>query len=93
MTGIIERPATTGPITAPNWGLTKFLDPLRVPPALRPHSWRHDAITIPMVTKHQRLHSQLPPSTLWTYADISGSDYRRAHRRTTADFVVERNRR
>ncbi|WP_328448274.1 multicopper oxidase domain-containing protein [Amycolatopsis sp. NBC_00438] len=68
MTEIIERPATTGPGTAPNWGLTKFLDPLRVPPALRPHSWDHAAITIPMVTEHQRLHSQLPPSTLWTYA-------------------------
>jgi FtsP/CotA-like multicopper oxidase with cupredoxin domain len=69
MTEIIERPATAGPITGPNWGLTKFLDPLPIPPVLRPHSWwGQDMITIPMVAKQQRLHSQLPPSTLWTYA-------------------------
>ncbi|UKD52490.1 multicopper oxidase domain-containing protein [Amycolatopsis sp. FU40] len=68
MTEIAERPAAAGPITGPNWGLTKFLDPLPVPPVLRPPWWGQDMITIPMVAKQQRLHSQLPPSTLWTYA-------------------------
>jgi FtsP/CotA-like multicopper oxidase with cupredoxin domain len=66
MTEIIERPASAGPITEPNWGLTKFLDPLRIPPVFRPRG--RETITIPMVTKRQRLHSELPESTLWTYA-------------------------
>ncbi|ADJ50206.1 multicopper oxidase [Amycolatopsis mediterranei S699] len=66
MTEIIERPAKTGPITAPNWGLTKFLEPLRIPPVLRPHN--REMITIPMITMQQRLHAELPESTLWTYA-------------------------
>ncbi|MEQ0565795.1 multicopper oxidase domain-containing protein [Amycolatopsis sp. NEAU-NG30] len=69
MTEIIERPASATPATGPNWGLTKFLDPLPIPPVLRPHSWwGQDMITIPMITKRQKLHSQLPESTLWTYA-------------------------
>lgn len=68
MTEIAERLTAAGPITGPNWGLTKFLDPLPVPPVLRPPWWGQDMITIPMVAKQQRLHSQLPPSTLWTYA-------------------------
>lgn len=69
MTELIEQPTTTKVLAAPTFGLTKFLDPLRVPPVLRPHSWwGQDTITIPMVVKRQRLHSQLPESTLWTYA-------------------------
>ena len=70
MTEIVERPpVATGPIAGPTWGLTKFLDPLPVPPVLRPHSRQgQDMITIPMIETHQRLHSQLPPSALWTYA-------------------------
>ncbi|OXM65076.1 multicopper oxidase family protein [Amycolatopsis vastitatis] len=66
MTEIIERPAATTPAAEPNWGLTKFLDPLPVPPVLRPHN--RETITIPMVATRQKLHSQLPESTLWTYA-------------------------
>jgi FtsP/CotA-like multicopper oxidase with cupredoxin domain len=66
MTEIIERPGATEPATGPNGGLTKFLDPLPVPPVLRPHN--RETITIPMVVARQKLHSQLPESTLWTYA-------------------------
>jgi FtsP/CotA-like multicopper oxidase with cupredoxin domain len=66
MTEIIERPAAASAIEAPNWGLTKFLDPLPVPPVFRPRS--RETITIPMVVTRQKLHSQLPESTLWTYA-------------------------
>ncbi|MFD9964258.1 multicopper oxidase domain-containing protein [Amycolatopsis sp. NPDC058986] len=69
MTETIDRRTQTTELAGPNWGLTKFLDPLRIPPVIRPHSWwHHEMITIPMVTKTQRLHSQLPPSKLWTYA-------------------------
>ncbi|MFD2474873.1 multicopper oxidase domain-containing protein [Amycolatopsis silviterrae] len=68
MTEIVDRPSTAGPIADPTWGLTKFLDPLPVPPVLRPPWWGQDMITIPMVAKQQQLHSQLPPTPLWTYA-------------------------
>ncbi|HEX3788811.1 MAG TPA: multicopper oxidase domain-containing protein [Pseudonocardiaceae bacterium] len=53
---------------APNFGLTKFLDPLPVPPVIRPHSWWHrDAITITTSRVDVRLHSQLPPTAVWAY--------------------------
>jgi o-aminophenol oxidase len=53
---------------APNFGLTKFRDALRIPPVLRPHSSRRDdMVTIPMTNTRTRLHSQLPPTALWTY--------------------------
>ncbi|MFE0020961.1 multicopper oxidase family protein [Amycolatopsis sp. NPDC059021] len=56
----------TGP--APNFGLTKFLDPLRIPPTIRVSSRRHrDELTITTTTARRRLHSQLPETTLWTY--------------------------
>ncbi|QFZ21021.1 multicopper oxidase family protein [Saccharothrix syringae] len=64
MTDVITRPAVAGP----TFGLTKFLDPLRVPPVLRPHLWwHHDSLTVTMVRTEVRLHSQLPPTTVWAY--------------------------
>jgi FtsP/CotA-like multicopper oxidase with cupredoxin domain len=64
---LAPRAAPAGPPTAPNFGLTKFADPLRIPPVLRPHGRRQDEIAISMKTAQLRLHSQLPPTTLWTY--------------------------
>lgn len=53
---------------APNFGLTKFLDPLRIPPTIRSHSRRNrDELTIAMTNVRRRLHSQLPETALWTY--------------------------
>jgi FtsP/CotA-like multicopper oxidase with cupredoxin domain len=53
---------------APNFGLTKFLDPLRIPPAIQSYSRRNrDELTITMTNARKRLHSQLPETTLWTY--------------------------
>ena len=65
MTDVITQPAQTA---APIIELTKFLDPLRIPPLVRPHSWWHqDEITINMTTARVRLHSQLPPTSVWAY--------------------------
>nr|AXL06409.1 copper oxidase [uncultured bacterium] len=62
------EPAQSATPAAPNFGLTKFLDPLRIPPVLRPGSpRRQDLLTIAMTTARLRLHSQLPATTLWTY--------------------------
>ncbi|HWC78376.1 MAG TPA: multicopper oxidase domain-containing protein [Pseudonocardiaceae bacterium] len=53
---------------APHFGLTKFLDPLPIPPVLRPHAWWHrDEITITATRAEVRLHSQLPPTAVWAY--------------------------
>ncbi|MEU5691816.1 multicopper oxidase domain-containing protein [Actinosynnema sp. NPDC020468] len=66
MTEVITRPAV--PSAGPTSGLTKFLDPLRVPPVLRPHlSWHQDELTVTMIRTEVRLHSQLPPTTVWAY--------------------------
>src|ERR1700759_275854 len=46
----------------PNFGLTKFLDPLRVPSLVRPHG---QDLQIWMAQSQVRLHSQLPPTTAW----------------------------
>jgi FtsP/CotA-like multicopper oxidase with cupredoxin domain len=71
MTDVINEPTTApavAPPVAPNYGLTKFLDPLRIPPVIRPHSWWHqDDITINMNRTQVRLHSQLPLTTVWAY--------------------------
>jgi FtsP/CotA-like multicopper oxidase with cupredoxin domain len=71
MTEVITQPTTSEPAAAPvapNWGLTKFLDPLRIPPVIRPHSWWHqEEITITMTRAGVRLHSQLPVTTVWAY--------------------------
>jgi len=59
-------PSTQSP--APNFGLTKFVDSLRIPPVLRSYSRRNrDELTITMTNARMRLHSQLPETTLWTF--------------------------
>jgi FtsP/CotA-like multicopper oxidase with cupredoxin domain len=67
MTDVITQPTQT--VTpAATFGLTKFLDPLRIPPLIRPHSWwRQEEITINTSVSRVRLHSQLPVSTVWAY--------------------------
>ncbi|WP_246041282.1 multicopper oxidase family protein [Streptomyces cadmiisoli] len=45
--------------------LTPFKDPLRIPPTLRLNS--RSITEINLVNSRQRLHSQLPPTRLWTY--------------------------
>jgi FtsP/CotA-like multicopper oxidase with cupredoxin domain len=65
MTEVIAQPAQ---LTAPDFGLTKFLDPLRIPPVIGPHLWwRHDEITITMARAQVKLHSQLPETEVWAY--------------------------
>ncbi|TDV54866.1 multicopper oxidase family protein [Actinophytocola oryzae] len=68
MTEVITQPTTTAAPVAPHYGLTKFLDPLRIPPVIRPHSWWHqEEIAISMTRAGVRLHSQLPVTTVWAY--------------------------
>src|SRR5438045_5365500 len=55
---------STGPTS-----LTKFKDALRVPPMLRPQikaDQRYN-LRIQMRPAHRQLHSELPPSEVWTY--------------------------
>lgn len=64
--GIPRGGAPASPYVAPHWGLEKFRDRLPVPPVVRaPRDGRPLTITTE-VTK-QRLHSQLPSTTMWTY--------------------------
>jgi FtsP/CotA-like multicopper oxidase with cupredoxin domain len=44
--------------------LTKFLDPLHIPPTLRP---RDGSLQMRICAARVRLHTQLPPSEVWTY--------------------------
>ncbi|MEV6840679.1 multicopper oxidase domain-containing protein [Streptomyces sp. NPDC051133] len=62
-------PAPGGPEpSAPELKLTKFKDPLRIPPVLRPHEHGgHDELTVRMRTADVTVHSELPPVTMWTY--------------------------
>ncbi|MBL1067461.1 multicopper oxidase domain-containing protein [Streptomyces sp. 7-21] len=49
-------------------GLTPFRDPLRIPRVLRPgRGGTREDITIELEPAWERLHSELPPSLLWTY--------------------------
>lgn len=45
--------------------LTKFRDPLRIPPVLRPHP--EQLLTVHLRAIQARLHSELPPTRLWAY--------------------------
>lgn len=52
----------------PTFGLSKFRDPLPVPPTIRPRrAGDPDAITVHAVSARMRLHSQLPETTVWGY--------------------------
>jgi spore coat protein A len=51
-------------------GLTPFVDPLPIPPALAPTGTRADGVlqyTVEAVDAKQQLHSELPDTDLWTY--------------------------
>lgn len=71
VTGEAPRAGTTAErdtTTATAAGLTPFIDALRVPPIIKPG--RAEAlrgITIEQRTTWVRLHSQLPPTKVWTY--------------------------
>jgi FtsP/CotA-like multicopper oxidase with cupredoxin domain len=68
MTSVIDQTVQAAAPAPPNFGLTKFLDPLRIPPVIRPHSWWHqDEIAITMTRAKVRLHSQLPATEVWAY--------------------------
>ncbi|HET6503140.1 MAG TPA: multicopper oxidase domain-containing protein [Amycolatopsis sp.] len=68
MTDVITQPAPVATPAGPNWGLTKFLDPLRIPRVIRPHSWWHaDELTVTMTNTRVSLHSQLPETAVWAY--------------------------
>ena len=56
-------------IVDPKTSLTKFKDCLRVPPILHPHQTddQRFSLRIHMHPAHRQLHSELPPSEVWTY--------------------------
>ncbi|GAA1196681.1 multicopper oxidase family protein [Pseudonocardia alaniniphila] len=54
-----------GPTSPQVSKLTPFMDPLQIPPTLKPRTIGTNEINI--VAKKVRLHSQLPPTPMWTY--------------------------
>jgi FtsP/CotA-like multicopper oxidase with cupredoxin domain len=64
MTGT-DRLASGIDVTPVGLRLTKFRDPLPIPPVLRPG--RTELLTVHMRTVHARLHSELPPTRMWAY--------------------------
>jgi len=63
-----SSPAVTGALVPPNFGLTKFLDALNIPPVLRPRAFFGlPHLTVRMQATEVRLHSQLPPTPAWGY--------------------------
>ncbi|MGP4011429.1 multicopper oxidase family protein [Streptomyces sp. 4N124] len=64
-----EATAASGPLDGVSQPsatkLTPFKDALRIPPTLRPK--RDGTTEIPLVERELRLHSQMPPTPLWTY--------------------------
>jgi o-aminophenol oxidase len=66
---VVGPPGTSRVELATGTGLTKFLDPLRMPPLLCPHPGQQaQYVTIEMCATELKLHSELPPTPLWTYA-------------------------
>src|SRR5712692_8037551 len=56
----------------PTMSLTKFKDCLRVPPILHPHQAddQRYRLRIEMLPAQVQLHSELPPSEVWTYEGL-----------------------
>ncbi|MFI0814492.1 O-aminophenol oxidase PhsA [Streptomyces sp. NPDC021098] len=58
----------TVPASPPAAGLVPFMDALRIPPRLRPDKAEAlEGVTVDLRATWVRLHSQLPPTRVWTY--------------------------
>jgi o-aminophenol oxidase len=63
---VLGQPAAPTPAT--EYGLTKFVDPLPIPARITVPSQATEAsVRITMRPAHVTLHSQLPPTCVWTY--------------------------
>ncbi|HEV7828680.1 MAG TPA: multicopper oxidase domain-containing protein [Pseudonocardiaceae bacterium] len=60
-----DRPPSGTEVRPVGMRLTKFRDPLRIPPVLHPGPSQQ--LTIRMRAVHARLHSELPPTWVWAY--------------------------
>ena len=47
--------------------LTSYVDPLPIPPVIRPTDNPNDIVQIEMVQLQQKVHRDLPPTTVWGY--------------------------
>jgi spore coat protein A len=62
----VEQAASVTPLS--ELGLTKFLDPLRIPPVIAVPAHRHrQSLSVTMRAAQVKLHSQLPSTRVWTY--------------------------
>jgi spore coat protein A len=62
------RVAVGPPPALSEFGLTKYRDPLRIPPKIKvPGGAQQYAMDITMCETEVQLHSELPPTTVWTY--------------------------
>jgi spore coat protein A len=68
--GVFQGASSTCSQGSVDCGLTPFVDPLPLPPALTPTGTRQDGAlqyTVEVVDAAQQLHSELPATDLWTY--------------------------
>jgi spore coat protein A len=68
--GIFQGEGSTCSDGGVDCGLTPFVDPLPIPPALAPTGTREDGVlqyTVEVIDATQQLHSELPATDLWTY--------------------------
>src|SRR5436309_9432391 len=65
---VMKYPGSVGSTQVRELGLTKFLDPLRIPPVISIPAGRPRAsLKITMRRANARLHSELSPTPVWTY--------------------------
>lgn len=92
-----DQPKAAAKATLVGMRLTKFRDPFRIPPVLRPSPMQ--LLTIRMRAEQVRLHSELPETRVWTYNGLFPGptiEVRRAERlqviwqnEITGDYPVE----
>jgi FtsP/CotA-like multicopper oxidase with cupredoxin domain len=64
----IDEMSDMADLSADKLSLTKFLDPLHVPPVITvPASRHHQSLKITLRAARVKLHSQLPSTRMWTY--------------------------
>jgi spore coat protein A len=66
MTIDIQTAQPAAPVTAPAGPtVTRFLDPLRIPPLIKVAP--HESLEVTMRAAYAHLHSELPPTRVWAY--------------------------
>src|ERR1700756_4589979 len=63
----LGQPMASPPPVRSGVKLTSYVDPLPIPPVIRPTGNPNEIVQIEMVQLQHKVHQDLPPTTVWGY--------------------------